>query len=157
MHTQREHAQFLITSKKAHYIMVVKKNQPSLYAQVKNLPWRHIPAGDRQHNRGHGREEHRTFQAATVAGLTFPHAAQAIRVTRRTRPVSGTRKWRTLTIYAITSLTASQATCAQLAGWIRGHWHIEALHHIRDVTYAEDASQVRTGQGPQVMATSRIL
>ena len=56
MHTQREHAQFLVRGKKAHYILVVKKNQPSLYAQVKNLPWRHIPAGHRQHDRGHGRE-----------------------------------------------------------------------------------------------------
>lgn len=45
----------------------------------------------------------------------------------------------------------------QLAEWIRGHWHIEALHHIRDVTYREDASQTRTGNGPQVMATLRNL
>jgi len=44
LHTQREHAQFLVSDKKAHYILVVKKNQPSLYAQVKNLPWRAIPA-----------------------------------------------------------------------------------------------------------------
>jgi hypothetical protein len=118
MHTQREHARFLVSDKKAHYILVVKKNQPSLYAQVKNLLWRHIhiPAGDRQRSRGHGREEHRTLQAATVtAGLVFPHAAQAIRVTRRIRALSGTRKWQTITVYAITSLTASQATPAQLA------------------------------------------
>jgi hypothetical protein len=46
---------------------------------------------------------------------------------------------------------------AQLAGWIRGHWQIEAIHHIRDVTYGEDASQVRTGNGPQVMAALRNL
>jgi predicted transposase YbfD/YdcC len=132
LHTQREHAEFLLTSKHAHYILVVKKNQPSLYAQVKNLPWRNIPAGDRQHDRGHGRDEHRTLQAATVAaGICFPHAAQAIRVTRRIRPLSGQKKWRTFTIYAITSLTASQAAPAQLARWIRGHWHIEALHHPR--------------------------
>ena len=158
MHTQREHARFLVSDKKAHYILVVKKNQPSLYAQVKNLPWRHIPAGRRQRGRGHGREEHRTLQAATVAaGLAFPHAVQAIRLTRRIRPISSTKKWQTVTIYAITSLTASQATAAQLAGWIRGHWQIEAIHHIRDVTYGEDASQVRTGNGPQVMATLRNL
>ena len=31
---------------------------------------------------------------------------------------------------------------------IRGHWSIEALHHIRDVTYREDASKVRTGTDP---------
>jgi predicted transposase YbfD/YdcC len=158
LHTQREHAQFLVSDKRAHYILVVKRNQPSLYAQVKNLPWHHIPAGDTQRNRGHGRQEHRTLQAATVAaGLAFPHAAQAIRVTRRIRPLSGKKKWRTFTIYAITSLTASQAAPAQLAEWIRGHWQIEALHHIRDVTYGEDASQVRTGNGPQVMAALRNL
>ena len=157
LHTQREHAKFL-AGKQAHYILAVKRNQPSLYAQVKNLPWRSIPAGDRQHDRGHGREEHRTLQAAAVAaGLGFPHAAQAIRVTRRIRPLSGSKKWRTVTAYAITSLTAGQATPAQLAGWIRGHWQIEALHHIRDTTYSEDASQVRTSSGPQAMATLRNL
>jgi predicted transposase YbfD/YdcC len=157
MHTQREHAEFLITGKHAHYILVAKKNQPGLYAQLKNLPWRNIPISDTQRNRGHSRQEHRTLQAATVtAGLCFPHAAQALRITRRTRPLSG-GKWRTVTIYAITSLTVSQATPAQLAGWIRGHWRIEALHHIRDVTYGEDASQTRTGNGPQAMATFRNL
>jgi predicted transposase YbfD/YdcC len=157
LHTQRDHAEFLVDTKKAHYILIVKKNQPSLYAQLKNLPWRTIPGGDKQRNRGHGREEHRTLQAATVAaGLAFPHAAQAIRVTRRIRPLGG-KKWRTVTIFAITSLTASQAAPAQLAAWIRGHWRIEALHHIRDVTFGEDASQTRTGNGPQAMATLRNL
>ena len=157
LHTQREHAEFLVNDKKAHYILVVKKNQPGLYAQLKNLPWRSIPAAHRQRDRGHGREEHRTLKAATVAaGLVFPHAAQALRLTRRIRPLSG-GKWRTVTVYAITSLTVTQATPAQLAGWIRGHWRIEVLHHIRDVTYGEDASQVRTGNGPQVMATLRNL
>jgi predicted transposase YbfD/YdcC len=61
------------------------------------------------------------------------------------------------TVYAITSLDAHQATPDQLATWIRGHWHIEALHHIRDATYREDHSQVRTGTGPQVRATIRNL
>jgi predicted transposase YbfD/YdcC len=158
LHTQREHAKFLVSDKKAHYILVVKRNQPTLYAQVKNLPWRNIPAGCKQRDRGHGREEHRTLKAAAVTtGLAFPHAAQAIRITRRTRPLSGKKRWRTFTIYAITSLTAAQATGAQLAGWIRGHWQIEVLHHIRDTTYGEDASQTRTGNGPQVMATLRNL
>ncbi len=137
------------------YASAVKKNQPGLYAQLKNLPWRQIPAAAIQRDRGHGRQEHRTLKAATVtAGLCFPHAAQALRVTRRIRPLAG-GKWRTATIYAVTSLTVSQATPAPLAGWIRGHWRIEALHHIRDVTYGEDASQTRTGNGPQVMATFR--
>jgi Transposase DDE domain len=110
MHTQRVHAEFVVTQKKAHYILVVKKNEPGLYAQVRNLPWRNIPAGCTQHDRGHGREEHRTLQVTAVAaGIAFPHAAQAIRLTRRIRPLSGQKKWRTVTVYAITSMDARQA------------------------------------------------
>ena len=157
LHTQREHAEFLVTSMKADYILVVKGNQPGLHAQLRKLPWKTVPAAAASRNRGHGRQEHRTLQAVTVtAGLAFPHAAQALRVTRRTRPLPG-GKWKTITVYAITSLAFGQATPAEPAGWIRGHWQIEALHHIRDVTYAEDASQVRTRNGPQVMATLRNL
>ncbi|WP_431197151.1 hypothetical protein [Streptomyces flavusporus] len=40
---------------------------------------------------------------------------------------------------------------------IRGHWKVEALHHVRDVTFAEDASQLRTGTAPRAMATWRHL
>ena len=60
--------------------------------------------------------------------------------------------------YAITSLTFTQASPARLADYLRGHWAIEnGLHWVRDVTFAEDASQVRTGAGPQVMACLRNL
>jgi predicted transposase YbfD/YdcC len=84
--TQRKHAEFLVTTKNAHYILVVKKNQPGLRAHLKNLPWRQVPASDRQEGRGHGRQEHRTLQAATItAGLAFPYAAQTL----RTRPLPG--------------------------------------------------------------------
>jgi predicted transposase YbfD/YdcC len=158
MHTQREHAQFLVTGKKAHYILAVKNNQPSLYAQLKSLPWRQVPAGFDARERGHGRAEWRTLKVtAVVAGIAFPHAAQAIQIRRCRRPLHGNKRWSTETAYAVTSLAASQATPAQVAAWIRGHWGIEALHHIRDATYGEDASQIRTGNGPQVMATLRNL
>jgi predicted transposase YbfD/YdcC len=157
LHTQREHADHLVTGRNADYILVVKGNQPGLHAQLRKLPWKTVPAAASQRSRGHGRQEHRTLQAVTVtAGLAFPHAAQALRVTRRTRPLPG-GTWRTITVYAITSLAFGQATPDERATWIRGHWQIEALHHIRDVTYAEDASQIRTGSGPQVMATLRNL
>ncbi|MFJ2110998.1 hypothetical protein ACIOEX_03575 [Streptomyces sp. NPDC087850] len=32
---------------------------------------------------------------------------------------------------------------------------MEALHHVRDTTFAEDASQLRTGNAPRAMATWR--
>jgi hypothetical protein len=40
----------------------------------------------------------------------------------------------------------------------RGHWHIEnRTHYVRDVTYREDHSQVRTGHAPENLATLRNL
>jgi len=115
-----------------------------------------VPVQDETHDRGHGRYEIRRMQVVSSDRLDFPHAAQAIRLTRRVRDQK-TKKWRTVTVYAITSLTAVQARPAELAGHIRGHWGIEVLHHIRDVTYTEDASQVRTGNGPRAMASLRNL
>jgi predicted transposase YbfD/YdcC len=156
MHTQREHVDYLVTTKNAAYVCIVKRNQPHLYRRLKSLPWREIPVGDDTRDRGHGRDEIRRLQVVTVTGLPFPHAAQAIRVTRRVRPL-GQRRWRTVTVYAITNLTAYQASPAHLADYLRGHWGIEALHHIRDTTFAEDASQVRTRNAPRTMASLRNL
>jgi predicted transposase YbfD/YdcC len=156
LHTQREHADWLVTQRHAAYLLIVKANQPSLHHQLSTLPWRDIPVVDETRDRGHHRVELRRLQVTTVAGLDFPHAAQAIRITRRVRPLTG-RRWRTAVVYAITSLTAAQASPARLADWIRGHWGIEALHHIRDTTFAEDASQIRTGTAPRAMASLRNL
>src|SRR5262249_28580960 len=156
LHAQREHARFLVTEKNAHYILAVKNNQPGLYAQLRNLPWRQVPAAFDARERGHGRAEWRTLKVTAVAaGIGFTHAAQALQIRRRRRPLGGgiSQRWSTETSYAVTSLAASHATPAQLAAWIRGHWGIEALHHVRDVTYGEDASQIRAGSGPQAMAT----
>jgi predicted transposase YbfD/YdcC len=144
LHTQREHADWLVTQKRAAYLLIVKGNQPTLHHQLKILPWREVPVADHTRDRSHGRVETRRLQVTTVAGLDFPHATQAIRITRRVRSLAS-RRWRTVTVYAVTSLTAAQASPARLADWIRGHWGIEALHHLRDVTFAEDTSQTRTG------------
>jgi predicted transposase YbfD/YdcC len=59
-------------------------------------------------------------------------------------------------VYALTSLTHRQADLGLLAGWLQGHWGIEnRVHHVRDVTQGEDASQIRAGNGPRVMAVLR--
>jgi hypothetical protein len=147
MHTQREHADWLVTHKQAAYLLIVKANQPTLHHQLASLPWRAIPIADHTRDRGHGRVETRRLQVTTVAGLDFPHTTQAIRITRRVRCLRS-RRWRTVTVYAVTSLTAAQASPARLADLLRGHWAIEALHHLRDTTFAEDASQIRTGSTP---------
>ncbi len=162
LHTQRDHVEDL-HQRGAHWVLTVKGNQPRLRRQLATLPWRHVEPAHRSAAIAHGRREIRTLKVVTIAaGIEFPHAAQAIQLTRRTRPVSaktGKRgKWRTETVYAITDLGPHQARPDELATWIRGHWQIEnALHWVRDATFAEDLSQVRTGAAPQVMASLRNL
>ena len=59
-------------------------------------------------------------------------------------------------IYAITSLPADKLDPAALLRLSRDHWQIEnCLFHVRDVTFKEDASRVRSGSAPQVMAELR--
>jgi predicted transposase YbfD/YdcC len=160
MHAQRGHAEYL-AGRSAHYLITVKGNQPGLHAQLAALPWRQVPVAHDAREKGHGRAEWRTVKVTAVAaGLAFPHAAQALQIIRRRRPLNGTKagRWSTETVYAVTSLTATQARPAELAAIARGHWLIEdRLHWVRDVTYDEDRSQVRTGNGPRVMASLRNL
>ncbi|MFD8214179.1 ISAs1 family transposase [Streptomyces sp. NPDC059697] len=155
MHTQREHASYLL-GRGAHYIVIVKGNQKKLHKQLKSLPWKQIPLKGRTRDTGHGRGEIRRIKVCTVNSLLYPGARQAVQLKRR-RVDHKTGKVSIKTVYAVTSLTAEQATPAELARLIRSHWKIEALHHVRDVTFAEDASQLRTGSAPRAMATWRNL
>ena len=108
------------------------------------------------HTRDHGRSEIRRIKVCTVSNLLYPGARQAIQLKRR-RVHRRTGKVTLHTVYAVTDLTAEQAAPAQLAALIRGHWSVESLHHVRDTTFAEDASQLRTGNAPRAMATWRNL
>src|SRR5262245_56917649 len=124
LHTHADAAEFLVTDKQVHYLFTVKANQPTLLARLKRLPWQRVPVADRTRDRGHGRVELRTLKVVTVHHFGFPHAAQVLQVTRKTR-TQRTRRWRTVTIYAITSLPFEQARPARLADLLRGHWGIE--------------------------------
>jgi predicted transposase YbfD/YdcC len=154
LHTVRANLDWLASQKKAHYIAIVKQNQPLLHAQVKALPWRQVPAGSTARETGHGRAETRTLKAAHVSRPDFPCARQAIKITRR-RKDTGTGKASRETVYAVTSLTSADATAQDLARLVREHWSIEAHHHVRDVTFSEDTATSRTGSGPANLATIR--
>jgi hypothetical protein len=89
--------------------------------------------------------------------LNFPHALQVFAIQRDTTEMVS-QKFRTETVYGITSLKPHDATPQRLLGLNRGHWSIEnRLHWVRDVTFDEDRSRVRKHAGPQVMASIRNL
>lgn len=61
-------------------------------------------------------------------------------------------------MYGLTShVGTSERAATKLLALVRGHWKVESNHWIRDVTFDEDRSQIRKGNGPQVMATLRNL
>jgi predicted transposase YbfD/YdcC len=152
MHTQSDTAQ-VITGRGADYVMTVKGNMPTLYRQLKKLPWARIPAASSV-STDHGRRSRRTIKAALApAWIGFAGAAQVAQL-RRTVTTKG--KKTVEVVYLITS--DRDADPATLAAWVRGHWEIETkLHWVRDVTYQEDKSLVRTGNAPRVMASLRSL
>ncbi|MGH3748732.1 MAG: ISAs1 family transposase [Micromonosporaceae bacterium] len=161
LHAQRGHADYLVLERGAHYLLTVKGNQPALHSQLKALPWRDVPPAHTSVDRAHGRVERRVVKVVTVAtGIVFPHARQAIQITRKTRRLNS-RKWRTEIVYAVTSLAFEYATAAELAEWTRGHWAIEnRLHWVRDVTDDEDRSRSVPQPGPAPWppcATSRSV
>lgn len=90
-----------------------------------------------------------------MKGLRFPHAEQGFRCERTTTLRNG--RVRHEIVYGVLSMGADRADERAVLGWLRGHWTIEVLHHIRDVSYAEDLCRIRTGNGPQAMAALRNL
>ena len=83
-------------------------------------------------------------------GLAQVYEYQSQRQNKRTGEVTCHKQ------YGITSLSPEKANAQCLLGLRRGHWTIENLsHRTRDVTFREDASQVRCGNIPQVMAALR--
>jgi len=142
--------------------MLVKDNQPLLHRKLQCL----FAGGSlfelnlrraRTQEVAHGRQETRSLAANDLpAGyVDFADAAQAFCLRRRT-VLKKSGAVREETVYGITSLTGKQAGARRLLSLVRGHWRIENRSHwVRDVTFDEDHSQVRSGSIPQVLAAVR--
>ncbi|MGW1365276.1 ISAs1 family transposase [Streptomyces chartreusis] len=156
LHTHRDHARWLVEAKKAHCLLVVKRNQPTLHSALRSLPWKEVTARRYDREAGHGRRETRSVRTPTVTslGLDLPHVAQAAKIHRHRTDLK-TGKITRETVHAITDLTARAASPQAIGQLARAQWGIEAVHHVRDTTFGEDASKIRTGHGPENMATLR--
>ena len=110
-------------------------------------------------DKGHGRIERRSIRTVSVKeGQTnFPYAAQFIKVERLFTDLHGKNPKSDVEFY-VTSISSEKADARTLQEIIRGHWSIEnSLHWVRDVTFDEDRSQIRTGSAPRVFASIRNL
>jgi hypothetical protein len=146
------------------YLFVVKENQGTLYRDIQLLFDPPTPPAapllDRRVacsvERGHGRRmERRELIASTDLAdyLAWPGARQVFRLERTWREHGQAKRARH---YGVTSLAPAAADPARLLALRRGHWTIEnRLHRCKDVNFGEDASLIRVGQGPTVMALLR--
>jgi predicted transposase YbfD/YdcC len=153
-----------IRTQGGHYLMVVKENQPALYAAIDlvfTIPPPLLPTHHLEQvttiNKGHGRLETRTVERTCALNgyLDWPDVGQVLkrtcqRITVKTGEVSEK------VTYGIASLGWQEASAAQSAALWRGHWAIEnKVHYVRDVTLGEDGGQIHRGPAPQALAALR--
>jgi predicted transposase YbfD/YdcC len=154
----------LILQQHGDYLMVVKTNQPELWAAIELLfrqpPWLPRERGAERvqtQNSGHGRLERRTLEASTWlnAYLDWPGVQQVLRRTCYRQELKTGKVSRTVT-YGLTSLSPERASVKQLEQFWRGHWTIEnCVHYVRDETLGEDRCQVHSGATAQALAALR--
>jgi predicted transposase YbfD/YdcC len=163
MHTQRAFAQQVL-DQHGDYLMVVKKNQPELYASI-DLLFQSPPLcqGEEDrlayttHNKAHGRRETRTLETSAKLNdyLDWPGAQQVIRRTYHAVNLKTGAVVHKVT-YGITSLSRARALPKHLAALRRAHWTIENKgHYVRDETLAEDRCQLHAGHSAQALAALR--
>lgn len=162
------------------YVLPVKENQKDMFDAIRRLfqrppdaktlrvsayqqlqaehqDWQETLDTVQTLDKAHGRLETRRLTSSTAlnAYLRWPGVSQVFEYTyQRKNPRTGEVSLQTH--YGITSLKPTKASAADLLTLRRGHWTIEnKSHYVRDVVLGEDASQVRSGVIPAVMAALR--
>jgi predicted transposase YbfD/YdcC len=164
LHTLRTTAR-QIRAQNGHYLMIVKKNQASLYEYLDMLFTLPAHPADQEvwdtvgpsTEKGHGRLETRTLTCgnAHIEDVDWPDVQQVVR--RETeRLILKTGKHSCEVSYGLVSLRPEEAGAAVIERLWRGHWTIEnPIHHVRDVTFGEDAGHAAQGNTAHVLAALR--
>lgn len=165
MHCQVETAQSIL-DRGADYLLTVKRNQPTLHDYLQHKFTTFCDAdfdvpGLRQHvtvERSHGRDERRVYYTIGVTeqdrdALQRWPGLLSLGMVCRTRTI-GTEEQVDVTYF----ITSQPPKVKALARLLRGHWAIEnSQHYILDVTFAEDASRIRSGSAPEISAAIRRM
>jgi len=164
LHTLRTTAR-QIRAQNGHYLMIVKKNQAALYEYLDMLFTLPSHPADREvwdsfgphTEKGHGRLETRQVRcgAAHIEDVDWPDVQQVVRrECERIVLKSGKRSCEVS--YGLLSMRPEEAGAASIERLWRGHWTIEnPVHHVRDVTFGEDAGHAAQGNTAHVLAALR--
>lgn len=161
MHCQTQTAQKIIDNE-ADYVLQVKQNQQSLYDAINQEIDRYAQDNFQHRNlrqlttteKNRGRLETRTVMVAPAPATLkkkWP-GLRTIGVIHRRRELPDGTESEELTSF-ISSLPPK---VRDLAKHVRNHWSVEnTLHHTLDVTFTEDKSRIRKGNGPEIIAALR--
>lgn len=156
--TQRKLADYICLERNAHYLFIVKGNQPTLLQDIQlYFHDRKEPDFITYDPPDHGRIETRKIWTTAELNhyLDFPHVGQVF-VIERESVEKKTGKTSHDIAYGITSRKPDEANAQQLLTINRNHWSIEnSCHYILDWTFDEDRSRIRTGYGPENISRLR--
>jgi predicted transposase YbfD/YdcC len=145
LHTQDATARHL-RKRGAYYVLTVKANRPKPLAAIKErfADPEQVTDTSCEIERGHGVYRIRRIETVDAAGLPFPGAALAARITRYTCDLATGLPTGKEVVHIITSLPPRRAGAAKIAGYVRAHWAVEnQVHYLRDVALREDACRHR--------------
>jgi predicted transposase YbfD/YdcC len=162
MHCQRETADKII-AKDADFVLMVKGNQETLQAAVQEALIEAFEDDHPQLRSGNTKENNRNRrETRTVTVRPVPKDSpvfarwagiHTIGAIYRTREIGGVRE--ESQEFFITSLPCRVRAISR---HLRSHWSIEnSQHHVLDVTFTEDASRIRKGNGPEITSVFRRL
>ena len=144
----------LIVAEGADYVMPVKSNRQELLEDLRAFDWGAAPTFQTL-EKGHGRIERRACAVIPLDGVDaapLPGRRQAFRILRE-RTVTATGAHSVETAHGLTSLPPKRAGPSEVLALNRGHWEIEnRVHYVRDFSYDEDRSRVRSGKLPRNLA-----
>ena len=162
LHCQRETAAKIV-AKDADYVLMVKGNQETLQAAVQEAMVRAFEDEDSKLRRDRKREKNRDRQEAReVAAIPVPKDSEVFRRWPGVQTIGGIYRTREIAgkLQESQEFFISSLPCRvrALSHHLRSHWSIEnSQHHVLDVTFTEDSSRIRKGNGPEITSVFRRL
>jgi predicted transposase YbfD/YdcC len=160
LHSHRQLWQ-LLRSQQAYPLFVMKGNEPTLQDNLATYfadPFAQFQLAqtlDRQRGRVESRIIKVSQELCSYLDVDWPGITHVAQLTR-TRTLKGETTTEIVSLISI--LPSGQDAPQYLLELSRGHWGIEnCLHYVRNVTFAEDRSRIRTGHAPQLLAACRNL